>query len=253
MAFFVGVLTMMRKNKNITLNNICASVWSQWQRSESKGKVGQLSKQWFFFPKHRWKTDMTFSLRLQCSALCVCFLLCSSEIRRGADEPSEQHRRRRGDVSALKVFALEQESCFRDKGGARRGTGGLRVGVTKDRAGQLCLSDWAADLHVNETLWRGWRASVFVTAFPRNEITKLTHHEQSFHVILFHISIQETSRLRTPGGTLKKKKNLQVTGWNFHELHYRQTNHFCCSIVDGRVGSGSRLGDVRYLPVTSGV
>lgn len=94
-------------------------------------------------------TFRTFSLRLQCSAFCVCFLLCCSEIRRGADEPSEQHRR----VSThSKVFALEQESCFPDKGGARRGTGGLRVGVTKDRAGQLCLSDWAADLHVNETL-----------------------------------------------------------------------------------------------------
>lgn len=91
------------KNKNITLNNICASVWSQWQCSESKGKVGQLSKQCFFFPKHRWKTDMTFSLRLQCSALCVCFLLCSSEIRRGADEPSEQHRRRGERVSTQSV------------------------------------------------------------------------------------------------------------------------------------------------------
>lgn len=58
-------------------------------------------------------------------------------------------------MSALKVSALEQESCFGDKGAARRGTGGLRVGVTKERTGvggQLCLSDWAADLHVNETL-----------------------------------------------------------------------------------------------------
>lgn len=42
--FVVGVLTMMRKNNNKTLNNICASVWSQWEHSESKGKVGQLSK-----------------------------------------------------------------------------------------------------------------------------------------------------------------------------------------------------------------
>lgn len=66
------------------------------------------------FSKHRWKTDMTFSLRLQCSALCVYFPFCSLEIRRGADEPNEQHRRR-GDVSALKVFAVEQENCFPDK------------------------------------------------------------------------------------------------------------------------------------------
>lgn len=120
------------------------------ERGESWPAVKTVSF-FFFSSKHRWKTDMTFSLRLQCSALCVCFLFCSSEIRRSADEPNEQRRRRRDVSSALKVFALEQESCFGDKGGARRGTGGLGVGVTKDRAGQLCLSDWAADLHVNET------------------------------------------------------------------------------------------------------
>lgn len=68
----------------------------------------------FFFPlniagKQLWPS----AFRLRCSALCVYFPFCSSEIRLGADEPNdEQHRRR---VSTQSVFALERESWVPDK------------------------------------------------------------------------------------------------------------------------------------------
>lgn len=100
----------------------------------AKAKL-QLSKYFFFSPpKHCWKTDMTFSPRLECSALCVYFLFCSSEIRRGADEPNEQHRRR-GDVSALKVLAPEQGSCFPDEREHEGETRRTASWATKDQGG----------------------------------------------------------------------------------------------------------------------
>lgn len=80
-----------KEEQKKTFNCVCASVRMHNGNAQRTGETWPAVKTVLFF-FNRWKTEMTFSLQVQCLALCVYFLFYTLEIRRGADEQNE-HRK----------------------------------------------------------------------------------------------------------------------------------------------------------------
>lgn len=170
---------------------------------------------------------MTFSPRLECSALYVYFLFCSSEIRRGADEPNQQHRRR-GDVSALKVLAPEQGSCFPDERGHEGGTRRTASWATKDQGGttrSVGLSRRPA-CEWDLMNWSGLCISLRMEQQSRHSRSTVSCK------LIVHIHPGDEP-IENHWGCLKRRNKikLQVPGGDFIQLHLRQTNYICYSLL----------------------